>query len=100
MGQLTSVGASDLAEFYLGGRADGTLVVYDGVLKKVWEHGKKLQVPVFLWGEGEVVSLLVQMGRDGTSENAVKQAMACVNCQTPDQTKRKIRSNQNSGEAL
>ena len=79
MGELTSVGASDLAEFYLGGRADGTLVVYDGVLKMVWEHGKKLQVPVFLWGEGEVVSLLVQMGRDGTSENAVKQAMACVN---------------------
>ena len=53
--------------------------MYDGALKKVWEHGKKLQVPVFLWGEGEVVSLLVQMGRDGTSENAVRQAMACVN---------------------
>ena len=35
MGELTSVGESDLAKFYLGGRADGTLVVYDGVLKKV-----------------------------------------------------------------
>ena len=79
MGELTSVGASDLAEFYLEGRADGTLAVYNGALKRVWEHGKKLQVPVFLWGEGEVISLLVQMGRNGTSENAVKQAMPCVN---------------------
>ena len=67
MGKRTGVGASDLVEFYLGGRAGGTLAVYNGALKWVWEHGKKLQVLVFLWGEGEVISLLVQMGRNGTS---------------------------------
>ena len=78
-GELTSIAAADLAEFYLGGRADGTIAVYNGALRKVWEHGRKLKVPLFLWGEGEVISLLVQMGRDGTTENAVKQAMACVN---------------------
>ena len=42
MGKRTGVGASDLVEFYLGGRAGGTLAVYNGALKGVWEHGKKL----------------------------------------------------------
>ena len=33
MGKLTGVGASDLGEFYLVGRADGTLAGYNGALK-------------------------------------------------------------------
>ena len=37
-------------------------------------------MPIVLWEEDEVISLLVQqIGRSGTSESAVKQAMARVN---------------------
>lgn len=79
VGELTGVAADDLAEFYLDGRAAGTINLYDRALKKIWEFSKKIGISLFLWGEGEMVGLLVQMGKEGTTENAVKQSMACVN---------------------
>ena len=78
-GELSGVAASDLAAFYIGGRAVGTYSTYSVAFKRVWEHGRTIGRSVFRWGEGEVAGLLVEAGKVGASENAIKQLMAVVN---------------------
>ena len=78
-GDLTGVGAEDLVDFYLGSWAKGTLAMYKVALGRVIDFGVKIKKSVFLWREGEVAGLLVDLGKGGSKENLVKQAMAVVN---------------------
>ena len=78
-GELSGIAASDLAAFFIGGRAVSTYSTYSVAFKRVWEHGRTIGRSVFRWGEGEVAGLLVEAGKVGASENAIKQLMAVVN---------------------
>ena len=62
-GDLTGVGAEDLVDFYLGSWAKGTLAMYKVALGRVIDFGVKIKKSVFLWREGEVAGLLVDLGK-------------------------------------
>ena len=78
-GELRGVAADDLVSFYVGGRAPGTFATYNVAFRKVWEHTGAIGCSVFRWGQGELAGLLVEAGKAGASENAIKQLMAVVN---------------------
>ena len=79
VGDLTGVAADDLVEYYLGSWAQNTLAIYKVALGRVLDFGEKIKKSVFLWGQGEVAGLLVELGKGGATENMVKQGMAVVN---------------------
>ena len=78
-GDLSGVAAEDLAQFYIGARADNTLATYNTAFKQVVERSKIIGSSVFCWKEGEVIGLLIQMSKEGTTENSIKSVCAVVN---------------------
>ena len=77
-GELTGVAADDLAAFYVGARAKGTYSTYSVAFKRVWEHGRSIGRSIFRWGEGEVMGMMFELGKEGAAENKLKQVLAVV----------------------
>ena len=77
-GDLTGVRVEDMVEFYLGGRAAGTLRTYASAFKKVWAHAVETGVSLFRWGEGEMMGMLIKAEKEGAAENMLKQVLAVV----------------------
>ena len=68
----------DLVDHYLGSRASSTLSTYAAAYKKVVEHMLESGRSLFRWGEGEVMGLMFQLGKEGAAENKFKQVLAVV----------------------
>ena len=68
-GELMGVTVEDLVDHYVGSRAKSTLSAYAGAYKKVLEHMLVSGRSLFRWGEGEVMGLMFQLGKEGAGEN-------------------------------
>ena len=68
----------DLVDHYVGSRAKSTLSTYAAAYKKVVEHMLVSGRSLFRWGEGEVMGLMFQLGKEGAGENKLKQVLAVV----------------------
>lgn len=76
--ELSGVDAGVLTQYVLDSRAEGTMRTYAVALKKTWEYGVNLKRSLFLWGEGEVCSLLMHLVKQGATESTMKQCLAIV----------------------
>lgn len=77
-GELVGVKVEDLVDHYVGSRAKSTLSTYAAAYKKVVEHMLVSGRSLFRWGEGEVMGLMFQLGKEGAGENMLKQVLAVV----------------------
>ena len=78
-GEIRGLAADALVEFYLGSRGDRTLPTYEAGFRRVWQHSLDIRCPVFRWGEGEAMGLLIKLEGQGIKENGFKQCMAVLN---------------------
>ena len=76
--ELTGVDPKLLTQFVIKSRAKGTIRTYEAALKRVWNFGKSLKKSVFLWGEGELCSFIMQLVKSKAAENSLKQGLAVV----------------------
>ena len=77
-GELSGVKVEDLVDHYLGSRASSTLGTYAAAYRRVVEHMSETGVSLFRWGEGEVMGLMFELGKEGAAENKLKQVLAVV----------------------
>ena len=74
--ELTGVDPGVLTQYVLDSRAEGTIKAYEVGLKKIWAFGLKLKRHVFLWGDGEVCSLLMQLAKERAGESTMNRLLA------------------------
>ena len=77
-GELLGVKVEDLVDHYLGSRASSTLGTYAAAYRRVVKHMSETGVSLFRWGEGEVMGLMFELGKEGAAENKLKQVLAVV----------------------
>ena len=77
-GELSGVKVKDLVEHYVGSRAVSTLGTYAGAYKRVVKHMTETGVSLFRWGEGELMGMMFELGKEGAAENKLKQVLAVV----------------------
>ena len=72
-GELSGVKVEDLVEHYVGSRAVSTLGMYAAAYKRVVKHMTETGVSLFRWGEGELMGMMFELGKEGAEENKLKQ---------------------------
>ena len=77
-GELSGVKVEDLVEHYVGSRAVSTLGTYAAAYKRVVKHMTETGVSLFRWGEGELMGMMFELGKEGAAENKLKQVLAVV----------------------
>ena len=75
---MLGVKVEDLVDHYLGSQASSTLGTYAAAYRRVVKHMSETGVSLFRWGEGEVMGLMFELGKEGAAENKLKQVLAVV----------------------
>ena len=68
-GELSGMKADDLIEYYVGSRAASTLSTSAAAYKRVWEYTEETGMSLFRWGEGEMMGMMIELGKEGAAEN-------------------------------
>ena len=61
---MPGVRGEDLAEFFLGSRAENTMRSYESAFKWVKRKEERLGYSVFKWGEGEMAGAVVELAKE------------------------------------